>query len=556
MDEPFLLMIAGPNGSGKTTLVQHLLRKGIDLGEYINPDDISAELEGAADERTRRAQAIADQRRDACIKTRRSFSFETVMSHPSKIEVLVRAKEAGYRVLLYFIGTDDPQTNVERVALRVAQGGHDVPKEKIRDRWLRTMTLLQQAIRSSDQSYIFDNSIVGTIDAVPRLVFRRDASRAGHLPQSEMIGRPPLWVQRFVLGPLGTDFFESYANVQYKTAVGSIVTLPVQAKASGAPSSPPDVGLSQISKALIGAVDAAARAFARPGAGLSTGFRDLDRKIAGLQRAELIVIASRHGLGKTALATNIAYNIAKSWRTATHDGKTSRAEEGGIVGFFSLEMSAEQIASRVISQQSGIPVDTIRRGAITEKQFELIRDLSIEFQNLPFYIDDAAVLSAEQLVSRAHRLKEQRGLDLLVVDNLDLLRSAARTNFGETKAGSFEITRRLKGLAKSLNIPVLILAQLPSRVSARKDKRPRLDEFDDNGAVERDADVIMFLHRDDYYLFQEEPAPGSYEHMNWINQVDLAYGKAELIIAKQRNGPTGVIEFAFNPGNGCFQDLM
>jgi hypothetical protein len=123
-------------------------------------------------------------------------------------------------VYLYFIGTDDPQTNIERVALRVAQGGHDVPTQKIRDRWLRTMTLLQQAIRSSDQSYVFDNSTVGTIDTVPRLVFRRGASRAGHLPQSEMIGHPPIWLQRFVLDPLGTDFFENYAKIEHKTAVG------------------------------------------------------------------------------------------------------------------------------------------------------------------------------------------------------------------------------------------------------------------------------------------------------------------------------------------------
>jgi replicative DNA helicase len=548
-------MIAGPNGSGKTSLVQSLLRKGIDLGEYINPDDVAVELEGAPDERTKRAQLIADQRRDACIKAKRSFSFETVMSHPSKIDVLVKAKEAGYRVYLYFIGTDDPQTNIERVALRVAQGGHDVPNEKIRDRWLRTMTLLQQAIRSSDQSYVFDNSIVGTIGTVPRLVFRRGASRAGYLPQSEMIGRPPVWVQRFVLDPLGTDFFESYSNVQHRIAVGSIVTLPLQAKAPEVTPPPADVGLHQFSKALLGAVDSAARAFVRSGAGLKTGFRDLDHKIIGLQPSELVILASRQGMGKTALATHVAYNVAKAWRAENSDNGNSLTTEGGIVGFFSLEMSSEQIASRVISQQSGIPVNTIRRGAITEKEFELIRDLSIEFQNLPFYIDDAAVLSIEQLLSRAHRLKEQRGLDLLVIDNLELLRSAARTNFEETKNGSFELTRKLKQLAKSMEIPILVLAQLPSKTDKRKDRRPRLEEFNDNGAIEQDADVIIFLHREDYYLMQEEPPPGSYEHMNWISQVDLAYGRAELIIAKQRNGATGSVEFVFDPSRGSFEDL-
>jgi predicted ABC-type ATPase len=134
LSEPFLLMIAGPNGAGNTTLTQHLLRKDIDLGEYINPDDIAAGLTGTLAERTKQAQLIADKRRDECIRTKQSFSFETVMSHPSKIEILVRAKEAGYIVLLYFVGTDDPQTNIERVALRVAQGGHVVPDDKVRDR--------------------------------------------------------------------------------------------------------------------------------------------------------------------------------------------------------------------------------------------------------------------------------------------------------------------------------------------------------------------------------------------------------------------------------------
>jgi len=548
-------MIAGPNGAGKTTLVQFLLRKGLDLGEYINPDDIAFELDGSVEERTRRAQSIADQRRDACIKANRSFSFETVMSHHSKIDILVRAKEAGYRVYLYFIGTDDPQTNIERVALRVAQGGHDVPVQKIRDRWLRTMALLQQAIRSSDQSYVFDNSTVGTIDTVPRLVFRRGASRAGHLPQSEMIGHPPIWLQRFVLDPLGTDFFGNYAKIEHKTAVGSIVTLPLQAKVAEAIVPPPEVGLRQLSRSLVGAVDSAARAFIRSGSGLKTGFRDLDHRIGGLQPAELIILASRHGMGKSALATNVAYNIAKAWRAETQDDGSILIADGGIVGFFSLQMSSEQIASRVISQQTGIPVSTIRRGAISERQFELIRDTSIEFQNLPFYIDDAAVLSTEQLVSRAHRLKEQKGLDLLIIDNLELLRSAARTNFGETKSGSFEITRKLKQLAKSMEIPILVLAQLPSKTDKRKDKRPRLDEFNDDGAIEQDADVIIFLHREDYYLLQEEPSPESYEHMNWVSQVELAWGRAEMIIAKQRNGVTGSVPVTFNQGIGSFADL-
>jgi replicative DNA helicase len=726
LSEPFLLMIAGPNGSGKTTLTQHLLRKDIDLGEYINPDDIAAGLTGTLAERTKQAQLIADKQRDECISAKRSFSFETVMSHPSKIEILVRAKEAGYTVFLYFVGTDDPQTNIERVALRVAQGGHAVPDDKVRDRWLRTMTLLQQAIRSSDRSYIFDNSVVGTIDTVPRLVFNRSATRSGRLPQYELFGAPPAWITRFVLDPIGVNFFDNFDNSRHKTTVGSIVTFPLEAKVQtqsdtiatlteathrSAPHSieaeqrllgtilanseafhrvsdfleprhmfeplhqtifeaagnlirggkmaepdslktllPIDVdlgglmtlgqyldrlvieatalskahedgrtiyelslrrelirlgedivsaaydnradfspslqieharsqlhdieagrhtrleptlpfqpplahGLHQFSKALVNAVDSAARAYIRIGSGLKTGFTDVDRKLAGLQPSELIVLGSRPGIGKTALATSIAYNVAKAWRKEGRQDGGGSEVGGGIVGFFSLEMSSEQIATRVISQQSGIPINIIRRGAITERDFEIIRDQSIEFQALPLFIDETTALSIDQLASRAHRLKREKGLDLLIIDNLELLRIAARTNFGETRSGSLQITRELKKLAKDLEIPVLVLAQLPSKVAKRQDKQPRLEDFSDKGAIEQDADVIIFLHRDDFYLLKDEPPPGSYDYLDWVRQVELAHGKAELIIAKQRNGATGTIQLSFDPNTGSFSDL-
>jgi replicative DNA helicase len=160
-----------------------------------------------------------------------------------------------------------------------------------------------------------------------------------------------------------------------------------------------------------------------------------------------------------------------------------------------------------------------------------------------------------QLASRAHRLKSEKGLDLLIIDNLELLRIAARTNFGETKNSSLQITRELKKLGKDLEIPVLVLAQLPSKIDKRQDRRPRLEELGDKGAIEQDADVVIFLHRDDFYLFKDEPWPGTPEYSNWIEQVDLAHGKAELIIAKQRNGATGTIHLSFDPSIGSFGDL-
>lgn len=194
-------MIAGPNGAGKTTLTRSLRQRGVDFGEYINPDDIARELEGSYDARVAQAQIIADRRREECIEAERSFSFETVMSHPSKVDVLIRAKVAGFRVQLFFIGTDDPQTNIDRVAIRVAEGGHDVPKDRIVARWTRTMELLHRAIMASDETFVFDNSDSEPVPAGPRLVFRR--SRAAERdPEIQQFAPVPHWVRHYVLGPL------------------------------------------------------------------------------------------------------------------------------------------------------------------------------------------------------------------------------------------------------------------------------------------------------------------------------------------------------------------
>jgi predicted ABC-type ATPase len=187
-------MVAGPNGAGKTTLVRWLRQTGVDFGEYINPDDIAQELDGSYDERVRQAQLIADRRREECIEARRSFSFETVMSHPSKVDVLVRARRAGFFVQLFFVGTEDPQISIDRVALRVAQGGHDVPTERIAPRWYRTMSLLRAAILASDRVFVFDNTSAG-IDVGRRLVVTWEAP-------SKIRRFPPIpeWVRRYVFG--------------------------------------------------------------------------------------------------------------------------------------------------------------------------------------------------------------------------------------------------------------------------------------------------------------------------------------------------------------------
>jgi len=202
LDAPFLLMVAGPNGSGKTTLTRMLRDRGIDFGEYINPDDIAINLEGSYEARVAEAQRVADRRRDECIEARRSFSFETVMSHPSKIDILKRARDAGLVVQLYFVGIDDPRTNVERVALRVAQGGHDVPEDRIVARWHRTMALLADAVELSDRSFVFDNSESGSPVRGPRLVAALSTA-PGWLVVEKTVAPIPGWVRRFLLDRLG-----------------------------------------------------------------------------------------------------------------------------------------------------------------------------------------------------------------------------------------------------------------------------------------------------------------------------------------------------------------
>lgn len=201
-------MIAGPNDAGKNTLFRILLRQGVEFGDYINPDDIARELRGSYDERVRQAQTIADRRREACIAAKRSFSFETVMSHPSKVDILIRTRAAGFFVQLFFVGTDDPRTNIERVSLRVAQGGHAVPHERIVARRTRTMALLRSAILASDRSFLFDNSAAGSVDASPRLVFTWTLGTKRGEPSVRM-SPPPLWLRRHALDPLGIGYSTS-----------------------------------------------------------------------------------------------------------------------------------------------------------------------------------------------------------------------------------------------------------------------------------------------------------------------------------------------------------
>jgi replicative DNA helicase len=317
-----------------------------------------------------------------------------------------------------------------------------------------------------------------------------------------------------------------------------------------------DGGFQKFSQALTTAVDMAANAYKRDGklSGVSTGLRDLDTKMGGLQQSDLIIVAGRPGMGKTSLATNIAYNVAKSYHGEVQADGTMKAVNGGIVGFFSCEMSGEQLATRIIAERTGIPSSHIRRGGITESDFEKIRDYSIELQSLPFYIDETGGLSIAQLMARARRLKRQKGLDLIVIDYIQLLQGSSKKSDNRVQEIT-EITTSLKALAKELNVPVIALSQLSRQVESRDDKRPQLSDLRESGSIEQDADVVLFVYREEYYLGNKEPRAGTPEYEKWQLDMSLVHGKAEVIIGKQRHGPTGTVELQFEASVTRFGDL-
>jgi replicative DNA helicase len=303
-------------------------------------------------------------------------------------------------------------------------------------------------------------------------------------------------------------------------------------------------------------VDLAAKAYERDGrlSGVATGLNDLDQKMGGLQSSDLIIIAGRPGMGKTALATNVAFNIARAYEFAVNPDGSHATVNGGIVGFFSLEMSCEQLATRVIAEQAGVPSYKIRRGDITEHEFHRIADAAREMQTVPFFIDQTGGLTIAQLAARARRLKRQRGLDVLVIDYLQLL-SGSRSKGDNRVQEITEITTNLKALAKELNVPIMALSQLSRQVESRDDKRPQLSDLRESGSIEQDADVVMFVYREEYYLRNREPRPGTEEHIKWMSEMERAHGRAEVIIGKQRHGPTGTVELAFEADVTRFANL-
>jgi replicative DNA helicase len=318
-----------------------------------------------------------------------------------------------------------------------------------------------------------------------------------------------------------------------------------------------DGGFQRFSDALTTAVDMAAKAWERDGrlSGIATGLTDLDHKMGGLQASDLVIVAGRPGMGKTALATNIAFNIAKAYEFEPRADGSHATVNGGVVGFFSLEMSAEQLATRIISEQAGVASYKIRRGDITEEDFHHIAEAARDIQSIPFYIDQTGGLSIAQLTARARRLKRQRGLDVLVIDYLQLLSGSKAGRSDNRVQEMTEITTGLKALAKEMNVPVIALSQLSRQVESRDDKRPQLSDLRESGSIEQDADVVMFVFREEYYLKNKQPREGTEEFLNWQSDMERVHGRAEVIIGKQRHGPTGTVELAFEAEMTRFSNL-
>ena len=305
------------------------------------------------------------------------------------------------------------------------------------------------------------------------------------------------------------------------------------------------------------AVEQAERALNSGGhvSGVTTGLESVNAKMGGLHNSDLLILAGRPGMGKTSLATNMAYNAARRYMRDMEDGIPPEKSIGAPVAFFSLEMSADQLATRVLSEQSGISSENLRMGKISQADFRNLARAAQELENLPLYIDDTPGLTIAALRTRARRLKRRHDVGFIVVDYLQLLQGSGKA--GDSRVNEIsEISRGLKTLAKELHVPVLALSQLSRAVEQREDKRPQLSDLRESGSIEQDADMVWFVFREDYYVAAKEPGnKEGPEHQEWVQEMERIYGLAEVIVAKQRHGSTGRIRMKFDAKITRFSDL-
>lgn len=324
-------------------------------------------------------------------------------------------------------------------------------------------------------------------------------------------------------------------------------------------------GFMKFEDSIAGALEMAERAHQRDGqlSGLASGFSRLDHVLGGLQESDLLILAGRPSMGKTALATNIAFTMARNHARALKDGNIEEkadgrqiVRDGAVVGFFSLEMSAEQLATRIMAEQTEISSGEIRKGSLSDEEFGKVYKAAKNLESLPLYIDHTGAIPIATLAARARRLKRQHGLGAIVVDYLQLIRASTKSSGTDNRVQEVSVvTQGLKALAKELNVPIIALSQLSRQVENREDKRPQLSDLRESGSIEQDADIVMFIYREEYYMQKEEPDVGTEEHLVWQAKMDAVHGKAELIIGKNRHGPTETVRLAFDARITRFRDL-
>jgi replicative DNA helicase len=324
-------------------------------------------------------------------------------------------------------------------------------------------------------------------------------------------------------------------------------------------------GFKDFKTTLKAAINQAEAAHKREGklSGVTSGLRDLDQKLGGLHASDLLILAGRPSMGKTALATNIAFNAAKALRYETSPTGEKKVVEGAVTAFFSLEMSAEQLATRILAERAEVASHKIRQGELSNEEFERLVIASQELYNLPLYIDDTPALSVSAVRTRARRLKRTSGLGMVVIDYLQLLTATPGKRVENRVQEVSDITRQLKALAKDLEVPVLALSQLSRSVEQREDKRPQLSDLRESGSIEQDADVVMFVYREQYYLERAEPSRRAEEaeekfnarHAEWQTRCNDVWNTAEVIVAKQRHGPVGNVRLFFDGQYTRFADL-
>jgi len=290
--------------------------------------------------------------------------------------------------------------------------------------------------------------------------------------------------------------------------------------------------------------------------GLTTGLESLNSKIGGLHKSDLLIVAGRPGMGKSALGTNIGFAAAQRFLRDTEDGIEPEKSAGAPVAMFSLEMSADQLATRILAEQSGISSENLRMGKISKQEFRQLARAAAELESLPFYIDDTPGLTIAALRARARRLKRQKGIGMVIVDYLQLLQGTGR-NANDNRVNEIsEISRGLKTLAKELNVPVIGLSQLSRAVEQREDKRPQLSDLRESGSIEQDADIVLFIYREDYYLAARQPADDHPDFAEWQEEMGRVYGLAEILVSKQRHGATGKVRVKFDSRITKFSDRV